>query len=88
VRARAGKLAWGEQGTNACPAGSSAITDVAQCQAAAKTAGKNWYGSSKDAGSPRWCSWLTNVKMVYFNTHPTGAANQYGQPLCAVSTGT
>ncbi len=83
----AGKLAWGALNTNACPAGSSVISDEAQCQAAAATAGKGWYGSASVSTDPRGCAWYTAGYGVALNTHPTGAANPDTQPLCAVGTG-
>ncbi len=92
VRARAGKLAWGVKGSNACPAGSSVITDVAQCQAAAATAGKTWRDGRYKSTSPRGCyDYYLQVfgeafsdNGVYLNTHPTGAAEASSTPLCAV----
>ncbi len=81
----AGKLAWGPNNTNACPAGSSVIVDEAQCQAAAATVGMVYGGSVSYAGRPRGCYWVTGSGTVGLNTHPTGAANQYIQPLCAVA---
>ena len=85
MRVRAGKLAWGAANTNACPAGSSVITDAAQCQAAAATAGKTWYGSDSWSSYPRGCYGYTGNSAVWLNTHPTGAAHPYDQPLCAVA---
>ncbi len=82
--ARAGKLVWGALNTNACPAGSSVITDAAQCQAAAATAGKGWSGSGSWPDAPRGCAWYTGGT-VFLNTHPTGAADPDRQPLCAVA---
>ncbi len=74
-------------GSNECPAGSSVITDEAQCQAAAATAGKVWAGSVNGPAYPRGCYWVTiNINSnVLLNTHPTGGAYQYDQPLCAVA---
>ncbi len=84
--ARAG-VAWGAANTNACPAGSYVIVDEAQCRAAAATAGKGWYGSGSYSNRPRGCSGATAGSVaVLFNTHPTGAANPYSQPLCAAGT--
>ncbi len=82
--ARAGKLAWGVQGANACPAGSSVINDAAQCQAAAATAGQAWAGSFSFSNEPRGCYWVTGSGSVGLNTHPTGAAHPKDQLLCAV----
>ncbi len=80
----AGKLAWGAANTNACPAGAYVIVDYAQCEAAAATAGKAWYRSGSWADEPRGCFWLTADNYVYLNTHPTGGAAPFDQPLCAV----
>ena len=74
-------------GSNACPAGSYVITDAAQCQAAAATAGKGWVGSVSYSAEPRGCYLYTLSGNVALNTHPTGAAHPVDQPLCAVGTG-
>jgi hypothetical protein len=89
ARARAGKLAWGAFNTNYCPAGSYVITNVAQCQAAAATAGKPWLGSGSsvdDNLKPYGCFWYTAVYSgyVYSNRNTNGKATSLAQPLCAV----
>ena len=85
TRARAGKLEWGEPGTNYCPAGAYVITDEAQCIAAAATAGKGWSASNSGSTWPRGCFWDTVGGYVWLNTHPTGGTNPRDQPLCAVA---
>ena len=81
---RAGKLAWGVLGSNACPAGSYRITDAAQCRAAAATAGKGyWDKQNYWSDRPAGCQWDT-LGDVILNTHRTGRANPTKQPLCAV----
>ena len=84
---RAGKLVWGPNNTNFCPAGSYVITDLTQCQSAAATAGKGWGGSVGSYSEyPRGCYGST-AGYVNLNTDPTGGANPGTQPLCAVGTG-
>jgi hypothetical protein len=84
VRTCAGKLIWGVTSSNECPTGSYRIVDEAQCKDAALTAGKNWHGGyARDNFSPGGC--ISNgPTLVMFNPHPTGAANDYMQLLCAV----
>jgi hypothetical protein len=81
---RAGKLAWGVKGSNACPAGSYIITDATQCRAAAATAGKPWANVGSWYDNPRGCFWYTVNNDVNLNTHSTGRADPNRQPLCAV----
>ncbi len=87
ARAGAGKLAWGAFGTDACPAGSSVITDYAQCKAAAATAEKTFMPNNVSAdGAPRGCyCYLATATIcnVVLNTHPTGGTNDGAAPLCA-----
>ena len=81
---RAGVIAWGVQGANACPAGSYVIVDEAQCQAAAKTAGKVWGGSVSGSSFPHGCFGTRIDDNVYYNPHPTGGTSSGWSPLCAV----
>ncbi len=88
---RAGKLTWGALNTNACPAGSFVITDAAECQVAAGTAGMPWVGDPlRDPFIPRGCIGEPSREgggggnVVYLNTHPTGNNNPVFQPLCTV----
>ncbi len=62
------------------------ITDYAQCQAAAKTAGKDYKGTESDQTFPRGCFFRTSVG-VFFNDFSPGGANQKAQLLCAVTAG-
>ena len=83
--ARAGTLVWGVEGSNACPAGSSVITDEYQCQAAAATAGKAWSHSGSWSNFPRGCFYYTVNSGVVLNRDATGGANPGDMPLCAVA---
>jgi hypothetical protein len=76
--------------TNACPAGSSKITDFTTCQTAAAFLGRMFSGSSIFSSLlfPSGCylSYLDiATSFVYFNIHPTGAAASGAQPLCRVT---
>ncbi len=80
----AGSFVWGINGSNACPAGSSVITDAAQCQAAAAAAGLRWDRSYDGLTTfPRGC-FLDTDGTVALNTDATGAEKSGSQPLCAV----
>jgi hypothetical protein len=79
-------LAWGGMGSNACLAGSDMIVSEAKCQAAAAATGRNYIQSGSWYDVPRGC-YGGHSNSLYFNTHPTGGANQWCQPLCAVPTG-
>ncbi len=80
----AGSFVWGINGSNAlCPAGSSVITDAAQCQAAAAAAGLPWDQSGSWTTFPRGCFSYTDGT-VALNTGATGAEKSGSAPLCAV----
>ena len=61
VRARAGKLAWGAYNSNACPAGSYVIIDVAQCKDAATITGRDWWDLGPSTGTSGSDPWLPRV---------------------------
>ncbi len=85
MRARAGKLEWGELGSNECPVGSYRITDEAQCIRAAATAGKPWCCNESYPDRPRGCFWHIGYGSVGLNTDPIGGSDPTRQPLCAVN---
>ena len=79
-----------EADTNACPAGSSKITDFTTCQTAAAFLGRMFSGSSifSSLYFPSGCylSYLNAaISSVYFNNDPTGKAVPSSQPLCRVT---
>ncbi len=89
TRACARAVAWGNEYTNYCPAGSYVITDAAQCEAAAATVGRGWAGSTSASYAPRGCyaNTLEHGGWVFRNRDPTGSGSSGRQLLCAVGTG-
>ena len=75
----------GKANSNTCGVYSS-ITTEAACQAAATQLGYTWFGSMSFDSVPTGCSANTQAGGVAFNTHPTGAANADGTPVCVGSS--
>ena len=83
---RAGSLAYGDPGSNDCPANASRITNATQCQAAAYAAGRQWYGSTESLPTaPRGCYWFAYDGAVHLNTDAAGGGNAASQLLCALA---
>ncbi len=70
---------------NVCPAGFLRLGTADACASAAAVAGEAYYEAYSGTYSyyPAGCFWHTASGGFYYNTHPTGAANFYAQPLCA-----
>ena len=73
----------GGASSTACPASYSRLDSGDACESAAAIAGKAYGGNGAYSYYPAGCFWHTASGSVYYNTHPTGAANYYAQPLCA-----
>ncbi len=61
---------WGDAGSNACPDGSTRITDQDQCEAAGPVMGEEWSSSLTAESDPKGC--YKDSQKVYFNRHDTG----------------
>jgi hypothetical protein len=76
--------AWGEDGSNQCPASYYRIVNAAACESAAAAAGKSYRGSFKDHSAPRGC-FLTDIGF-YLNVDEVGAGERGAQLLCSGAT--
>ncbi len=76
-------FALGGASTNACPASYGRVATPDACASAAAVAGKVYGGIVTLPGLPAGCLWVTLGSTIFCNTHATGAANVYAQPLCA-----
>jgi hypothetical protein len=74
---------YGDLGSNACPAGSTRITELAACQSAAAAQGKAWGRNDSWSAHPAGC--LLNGDAVYFNTIAPGSGSSASRPLCAIA---
>jgi hypothetical protein len=84
---RAGKYTWGDEGSNACPAGTTRIVAPAVCESAAVDSGKTWGGTEDNALFPVGCYWQTSSVYGFLNTNAVGAAYPNARLLCAVGSG-
>ncbi len=77
--------AWGEDGSNQCPASHFAIVTAAACETAATAAGKAYIGSVTDPSSPSGCFFHqgNNGGALVFNADPVGAGYPGTQLLCS-----
>jgi hypothetical protein len=79
--------AWGEDGSNQCPASYYAIDTAAACQSAATAAGKAYIGSETDRFSPSGCYFHQGGNFynagLYFNDAAVGAGVPRTQLLCS-----
>jgi hypothetical protein len=77
--------AWGEDGSNQCPASYYRIVNAAACESAAAAAGKAYLGSFKDPDpySPSGCYFYKGNDGFYFNADAVGAGKRGAQLLCS-----
>ena len=75
--------AWGEDGSNRCPASYFAIINAAACGTAATAAGKACLGSETDPSYPSGCFFYQDDDGFYFNADAVGAGNPGTQLLCS-----
>jgi hypothetical protein len=76
-------FALGGTSRSACPTSYVRLATADACTSAAAVAGTAYGGSGVYSCYPAGCFWHTITDSVYYNAHPTGAANYYAQPLCA-----
>ena len=76
------KALWlrGKLGTNSCPSSSVDIQDVGTCQTASISLGLTWGGTGSWNDFQGKCG--SSSGNAYLNSHPTGAAWSFGQPIC------
>ncbi len=83
---RAGKYAWGDEGKNTCPDGTTRIDDFTACKAAAAAAQMPPPKLETKEFFPKGCySVYPTFISVYFNAHATGTATTTTLMLCAVT---
>jgi hypothetical protein len=75
--------AWGEDGSNRCPASHFAIDDAAACETAAAAAGKAYIGSETEPSYPSGCFFYQDDDGFYFNADAVGAGKRGTQLLCS-----
>jgi hypothetical protein len=76
--------AWGEDGSNRCPASYFAIDTAAACETAATAAGKAYIGSETDPSYPSGCYvYQGDNAGFYFNADAVGAGYPGRQLLCS-----
>jgi hypothetical protein len=75
--------AWGEDGSNRCPASYYAIDNEAACERAAKAAGKAYFDSWTDPSSPSGCFFDRRYGGFVFNADAVGAGYPGTQLLCS-----
>ena len=76
-------FALGGASSNVCPAGLLRLDTADACASAAAIANKTNGGSGAYSYYPAGCFWHTVTGSAFYNTHATGAANYYAQPVCA-----
>jgi hypothetical protein len=74
--------AWGEDGSNRCPASYYAIVTAAACETAAAAAGKAYLGSETAPSYPSGCFFYQDDDGFYFNAAAVGAGAPDTQLLC------
>jgi hypothetical protein len=75
--------AWGEDGSNQCPASYYAIITAAACERAAKAAGKAYFGSGTEPSYPSGCFFGQPYGEFVFNADAVGAGYRGTQLLCS-----
>ncbi len=79
--------AWGEDGSNQCPASYYAIVNAAACESAATAAGKAYIGSVTDPSFPSGCYFHQGSSFynagLYFNDVAVGFGYRGTQLLCS-----
>ena len=75
--------AWGEDGSNQCPASYYAIDTEAACESAAAAAGKAYIGSETDPSYPSGCFFYQDDDGFCFNAAAVGAGYPGTQLLCS-----
>jgi hypothetical protein len=75
--------AWGEDGSNQCPASYYAIVTAAACESAATAAGKDYVGSWTDPSFPSGCYFYQDDDGFYFNAAAVGAGVRGTPLLCS-----
>ncbi len=75
--------AWGEDGSNQCPASYFAIVNAAACESAAAAAGKSYRGSETYPSYPSGCFFSRYGGGLIFNADAVGAGEPGTQLLCS-----
>ena len=76
--------AWGEVGSNRCPASHFAIINAAACETAATAAGKAYIGSETDPSSPSGCYFDQGDNGgLWFNAAAVGTGEPGLRLLCS-----
>jgi hypothetical protein len=76
--------AWGEDGSNRCPASYYAIDNEAACERAAKAAGKAYRHSETETQNPSGCFFYKYLGGGFvFNADAVGAGAPGTQLLCS-----
>ena len=75
--------AWGEDGSNQCPASYYAIVNEAACETAATAAGEAYFGSWTVPSLPIGCFFFQRYGGFYFNADAVGAGVRGAQLLCS-----
>ncbi len=75
--------AWGEDGSNRCPASFFAIINAVVCETAATAAGKAYIGRVTEPNSPSGCYLNRGINGVYFNADADGAGRPFARLLCS-----
>ena len=76
-------FALGGAKSNFCPSSYLRLDRGDACASAATFANRTYGGSSAYSYYPAGCYWHTITGGIYYNTHATGAANYFAEPLCA-----
>merc|ERR1740130_875457 len=80
----AASLARGTPGTLAtCPAGHAVVGTQSECETAADVLGLTLVSEYEGAIEPKGCYTVPDNDEVHFNTHATGAANDFATPICS-----
>jgi hypothetical protein len=73
----------GGTSSNDCPANYLRLDTPDVCGIVADIANRTYGGAVTSPGLPAGCYWVTLGSTFYYNTHATGQANVYAQPLCS-----
>ena len=75
--------AWGEDGSNQCPASYFAIVNAAACKTAAAAAGKAYLSSESESSSPSGCYFDRGKAGFFLNDAAVGASYPRKLLLCS-----
>ena len=71
-----------EVNSNNCPAGSTVVGSVSECQAAAEALGKSYWNGQSRSYYPMGCFADVHGDRMYFNYHHTGGPSSSHQQIC------